>query len=102
MNQWEAEVDETKSDSESDADLIPPEQETTQEPHIDLGPRDHTQDQERPLPATPEEIPAQGRVPPDASAPPEIPSDSDPAPAASANEPEHTPTSQSAGPLSTG
>ncbi|XP_028258945.1 SUN domain-containing ossification factor isoform X2 [Parambassis ranga] len=113
VNPQEAEAKETKPDPESDTVPVAPEPEPSPDPQPDLDLQTHTQDQdqEASLLPTPEPVPAQGQISTEAlvQAPAETPSDAHPAyssqdsvPATSADEVEHTPTSQSAGLTHTG
>ncbi|KAK1897671.1 SUN domain containing ossification factor [Dissostichus eleginoides] len=111
VNALEAEVEETKSDPQSDTVLVALEPEPHPDPQADVEQQTDTQDnaQEVPLSSTPEPVPAQGQVSPDVPAPAETLSDPSAAqpnldshPATSPDEAEHTPTSQSAGQTHTG
>ncbi|XP_034085658.1 SUN domain-containing ossification factor isoform X3 [Gymnodraco acuticeps] len=111
VNALEAEVEETKSDPQSDTVLVALEPEPHPDPQADVEQQTDTQDnaQEVPLSSTPEPVPAQGQVSPDVPAPAETLSDPSAAqpnldshPATTPDEAEHTPTSQSAGQTHTG
>ncbi|XP_010783590.1 SUN domain-containing ossification factor isoform X3 [Notothenia coriiceps] len=111
VNALEADVEETKSDPQSDTVLVALEPEPRPDPQADVEQQTDAQDnaQEVPLSSTPEPVPAQGQVSPDVPAPAETLSDPSAAqpnldshPATIPDEAEHTPTSQSAGQTHTG
>ncbi|XP_069006682.1 LOW QUALITY PROTEIN: SUN domain-containing ossification factor [Embiotoca jacksoni] len=111
VNPQEAEVEDTKPDPESGSVPVTPEPEPTPDPQAYLVPQTHSQDHDQEAPAshTPEAVPTQGQVSTEAPALPETSSDAhaahpslDSTPAASQDEAENTPTSQSAGPTHTG
>lgn len=111
VNPQEPEVEERKSDPESDTVPVVPEPEPTTDPQTDLDLQTQTKDhdQETPVPSTPEPVPAQGQVSTDAPAPAETSSDAhaanpslDSNPATSPDEAENSPTSQSAAATHTG
>ncbi|XP_008275649.1 SUN domain-containing ossification factor isoform X2 [Stegastes partitus] len=111
VNPQEPEVEETRSDPESDTVPVAPEPEPTPEPQTDLDLQTLTQDhdQEAPVSPSPEPVLAQGQVSTDAPTLAETSSDAhaanpslDSNPATSPDEAENSPTSQSAGPTHTG
>ncbi|XP_035810360.2 SUN domain-containing ossification factor isoform X3 [Amphiprion ocellaris] len=111
VNPQEPEVEERKSDPESDTVPVVPEPEPTTDPQTDLDLQTHTKDHEQdaPVPSTPEPVPAQGQVSTDAPTLAETSSDAhaanpslDSNPATSPDEAENSPTSQSAAATHTG
>lgn len=111
VNLRDAEVEETKPDSESDTVPIVPEPEPHPHPQADVDPQTDTQDhdQEVPVSSSPDPVPAPAQVSTDVSAPAEIVSDApaahpslDSKPGTPPDEAENTPTSQSAGQTHTG
>ncbi|XP_051802948.1 SUN domain-containing ossification factor isoform X4 [Acanthochromis polyacanthus] len=111
VNPQEPEVEERKSDPESDTVPVVPEPEPTTDPQTDLDLQTHTKDhdQEAPMPSTLETAPAQGQVSTDAPNLAETSSDAhaanpslDSNPATSPDEAENSPTSQSAAATHTG
>lgn len=108
VNLREAEVEETKSDPESDSGRVALEPESPPEPQIDLGLQDDTTDWQAPVSSTPEPVPAQVQVSTGASASAEVLIDStvphpslDSIPVTTPDETENTPTSQNADQLPT-
>ncbi|KAM9848804.1 SUN domain-containing ossification factor [Aulostomus maculatus] len=110
VNPWEAEVEETDSDPESDT-LPVADAELTSVHQIDVDLQTDTQghDQETQVPSSPEPVSAQSQESADAPVPVEVFRDDisahpslDSKPAPSLDEAENTPTSQSAGPAPTG